>query len=50
MSYAEHRAWLVKFYQKNNPEKIPLVDQTLEAYRGREQLLFKVSNTLHCLL
>lgn len=32
---------MVKFYQKNNPEKIPLVDQTLEAYRGREQLLFK---------
>ena len=38
-SYKENRAWLVQFYQKNNPKKLRLVDQTLETYRGREHVL-----------
>ena len=40
--YKENRAWLVQFYQKNNPKKLRLVDQTLETYRGREHVLSAV--------
>ena len=41
-SYSDNHAWLVKFYQKHNPKKLHLVDQTLETYRGKEHILSAV--------
>ncbi len=32
---------LIAFYQKHNPSKLDTVDATLEAYRGKEELLFQ---------
>ncbi|KAF1331682.1 Peptidyl-prolyl cis-trans isomerase, partial [Globisporangium splendens] len=34
------KKWLVDFYTKHNPSKVSEVDQTLEAYKGREEQLF----------
>lgn len=35
------RERLVAFYTKHNPSKLPMVDRTLEAYKGREDELFE---------
>ena len=35
-----HRARLQRFYEKYNPSKLGAIDQTLEAYAGREEEMF----------
>jgi hypothetical protein len=37
----DHRARLKAFYYKNNPANLSRVDEILEAYRGKEDLLFR---------